>query len=169
MATHFDEYSQRAIEFLKEVASALDTPEDIAYADRLTASFLSVIREMISREESLEMMSSLPMYLKALYVNSWKPGNKPLRIKTREAFFERLREKYPRTTGRPLGNYQSVRKDVKALLSVLRKYMAEGELKDVQAQLPKPIANLWETEPYEMVGTAEKGTGSRTPQAEDDR
>jgi uncharacterized protein (DUF2267 family) len=149
MRNQFEEYSQKGMEFLKQVADRLETPEDTAYADRLTNAVLSVIRELITPEESLHMIASLPMYLKAMYVNGWKiHPNKP-RLKTREEFFELLREKYPRTSGRPLGEYQSVRKDVKAVLSVMRNYINEGELRDIQAQLPRPIADLWETESFE--------------------
>lgn len=150
MNNQFDEYSQKGMEFLKTVANNLETPEDLAYADRLTGAVFAVLREIITPQESLHLISSLPMYVKALYVNGWKIKDEAPRVKTREEFFELLREKYPRTTGRPLGEHQSVRKDVKAVLATLRSYMNDGELRDIQAQLPKPIADLWETESFEM-------------------
>ena len=72
-----------------------------------------------------------------------------LRVKTREEFFDLLREKYPRTTGPPLGDYRSIRKEVKAVFHTLRNYINEGGLRHLQVQLPQPIADLWETEPFE--------------------
>lgn len=149
MALDFDKYNQQGVEFLKKVATALETPEDLAYADRLTTALMAVTRDIITREESLNFIGPLPMYLKAVYVNGWKFSPHPERIKTREEFFEALRERYPRTTGRPLGNYQSVRKDVKAVFQVLKQYEPEGEIKDIKAQLPKSLADLWEVEDYE--------------------
>lgn len=149
MEKQFAEYAQRGMEFLKAVAKNLETPDDIAYADRLTSAVFSVIREIITPQESLHLISHLPMYMKAVYVNGWKMRGDVTRIKTRDEFFELLREKYPRTTGRPLGDYQSIRKDVKAVLSTLRSYISEGDLRDIQGQLPKPLADLWETEPFE--------------------
>lgn len=101
MPKQFEEYSQKGMEFLKEVAERLETPEDTAYADRLTTAVLNVFRDLITTEESLHLISGFPMYLKAIYVNGWKIHPNTARIKTREEFFELLREKYPRTSGRP--------------------------------------------------------------------
>jgi uncharacterized protein (DUF2267 family) len=146
MPSHFEEYSQKGMEFLKQVAEQMQTPEDIAYADRLTTAVFATLRDLITPEESLHLISSLPMYLKAHYVNGWKIHKDKPRVKTREEFFELLREKYPRTSGRPLGEYQSLRKDVRAVFSVMRNYINEGEFRHLQVQLPQTIADLWDTE-----------------------
>ncbi|AKD05345.1 DUF2267 domain-containing protein [Pontibacter korlensis] len=149
MGLDFAQHNQKATEFIKEVARELETPGDVAYADRLVKSVLSVLREMIQPEESLNLVSSLPMYLQGLLLDGWKMTWDTKRIETREEFFDELREKYPRTTGRPLGDYQSARKDVKAVLRVLQKYVPEGEVLHVKTQLSPPIAELWDKEEYE--------------------
>lgn len=158
MALDFDKYNQQGEEFLKKVATELETPEDLAYADRLTTALLAVLRDIITREEALNFIAPLPMYLKGVFVNGWKFSPQPQRIGTREEFFDALRERYPRTSGRPLGNYQSVRKDVKAVFQVLKQYEPEGEVKDVKDQLPKGLADLWETEEFEQ-SKEDPGTG----------
>jgi uncharacterized protein (DUF2267 family) len=150
MPTHFEEYSQKGMEFLKHVAEQMQTPEDTAYADRLTTAVFATLRDLITPEESLHLISSLPMYLKAHYVNGWKIHKDKPRVKTREEFFELVREKYPRTSGRPLGDYQSLRKDVRAVFSVMRNYINEGEFRHLQVQLPQPIADLWDTDHTEQ-------------------
>lgn len=143
MSGQFEEYSQKGMQFLKEVATRLQTPDDTAYADRLTTAVFATLRDLISPEESLHLISSLPMYLKAQYVNGWKiRGEKP-RIKTREEFFELLRQKYPPTAARPLGNQQSMSDDVRAVFSVMRNYINEGELRHLRIQLPQMIADLF--------------------------
>jgi uncharacterized protein (DUF2267 family) len=146
MSTHFEEYSRKGMEFLKQVAEKLNTPEDTAYADRLTTALFATIRDLITPEESLHLISSLPMYMKAHYVNGWKIHREKPRVKTREEFFKLLREKYPRTTGRPLGDMQSLRDDVKAVFAVMRNYGNPGELRHIQVQFPEPLAELWEGE-----------------------
>jgi len=145
----FNEYQQSTMDFYHRVADALESPEDLAYAERLTAATLGVLRELITTEQSLHLISNLPMMIKGVYVNGWKLRSERVRVKTREEFFALLREKYPRTTGRTLGDYQSVRKDVKAVLSVLKTYISEGGLEHIQSQLPQPIADLWEREAFE--------------------
>lgn len=143
MVHHFEEYSQKGMQFLKQVAEQLQTP-DTAYADRLTTAVFATLRDLITPEESLHLISGLPMYMKAHYVNGWKIIHDKPRIKTREEFFDLLREKYPTTSGRPLGDYQSVRKDVTAVFSVMRKYINEGEWRHLQVQLPDPLSSLLE-------------------------
>lgn len=149
MPTHFEEYSQKGMEFLKQVATKLNTPEDTAYADRLTSALFATIRDLITPEESLHLISSLPMYMKAHYVNGWKIHREKPRVKTLEEFFELLREKYPRTSGRPLGDLQSLRDDVKAVFAVMRNYINAGELRHIQVQFPEPLAELWQEESLE--------------------
>lgn len=149
MGLDFAKHNQKATEFLKEVAQELETPEDVAYADRLVNSLLSVLREMILPEEALDMASNLPMYIQGQLLDGWNISGDTTRLKTRDEFFDALREKYPRTTGRPLGDYQSVRKDVKAVLRVLQRYVPEGEVRHLKSQLAEPIAQLWEEEEYE--------------------
>lgn len=149
MGLDFSKHNQKANEFIKEIAEELETPEDTAYADRLVKSVINVLREMILPEESLHMVASLPMYIQGHLLDGWKMSWDTKRIETREEFFNELREKYPRTTGRPLGDYQSARKDVKAVLRVLQRYVPEGEVQHLKTQLPQPIALLWEEEEYE--------------------
>lgn len=134
----------------------MQTPDDTAYADRLTTAVFAALRDLITPEESLHLISSLPMYMKAHYVNGWKIHKDKPRIKTREEFFDLLREKYPRTTGRPLGDYQSVRNDVRAVFSVMRNYINTGELRHLQVQLPQPIGDLWDEEAHQEEPMAAK-------------
>lgn len=147
MALNFQEYNQKGYQFLKEVADEMKMPEDLEYTDRFVTSTLEVLREIITPEESLHLISQLPMYVKALYVNGWKISKSPKRISTREGFFNELRNKYPNTTGRDLGDYKTARENVKALFKVIRKYSSEGGIDHLKAQLPGTIAEFWEEEP----------------------
>lgn len=146
MALNFQEYNQKGLQFLKEVADEMKMPEDLEYTDRFVTSTLEVLREMITPEESLHLISQLPMYLKGLYVNGWKISKSPKSINTREEFFTELRDKYPKTTGRDLGDYRTARENVKALFKVIRKYSSGGEIDHLKAQLPETIAQLLEEE-----------------------
>lgn len=146
MALNFEGYNQKGYQFLKEIANEMVMPEDLEYTDRLITSVLEVLREVITPEESMHLISQLPMYLKAVYVNGWEMSKSPKRINTREEFFNELREKYPRTTGRDLGDYTTARENVKAIFRVISRYASGGEIDQVRAQLPSGIADLWEAE-----------------------
>lgn len=149
MALNFQDYNQKGYQFLKEVADEMKMPEDLEYTDRFVASTLEVLREMITPEESLHLISQLPMYIKAQYVNGWKISKNSKRITTREEFFNELRDKYPSTTGRDLGDYRTARENVKAVFKVIRKYSAEGGINHLKSQLSETLAELWEEEPSE--------------------
>ena len=83
----FDQYIGKANEFLKEVARELGTPEDTDHAYRIMSSVFHTVREVLSPEESLHLISQLPMFLKAVYVNGWhlKPKD---RIRSMHEFIE---------------------------------------------------------------------------------
>lgn len=49
--------------------------------------------------------------------------------------------------GRDFGNDQQARDNVKAVISVLKKYIPEGEFRDIRAELAESIASLFENTP----------------------
>ena len=76
MSYHFNQYASEGNQFLKELAKALGNAENIAKAGRTLKSVLHLLRNQLTIEESLQLIAQFPMFLKAVYVSEWKPGNK---------------------------------------------------------------------------------------------
>lgn len=144
MALNFQEYTKKGMIFLKEVAMELGTPNDLPHASRITNSVFHTLREVLTPDESFHLISQLPMYLKAVYVDGWKLSKSPMRIKKLDQFIDEVRSQTFRTADRDFGNNEQARKCIEAVFRVIKNHVSEGELKDVKQQMPSEILELWE-------------------------
>lgn len=144
MILNFESHSQKSHEFVKEVATELGNPEDVGHAGRVIRSVFHTIREMITPEESMHLIAQLPMYIKAVYVDTWKISDQQGKIRSLDELLSKLRQKAGRTAERDFGNDETAMQRVEAVFNVLKRHVSEGELEDIKAQLPKPLAELWE-------------------------
>lgn len=137
-------FTEEANAFFKEVAAALNNADDIDHASRVTAALFNALRDRLAPQESMHIISSLPMILKGMYVDGWKIGQERNTSKTVTEFLDEVREYAAVTAARDFGNDPQARSNVQAVLSVLSKYIPEGEWNDIKAQLPESIAHLFD-------------------------
>jgi uncharacterized protein (DUF2267 family) len=147
----FDQFVEKGNQFLKEVATELGAPGDTEQAYRVMSSVFQTVRETISPQESLHLISQLPMFIKAVYVNGWhiKPKNK---IRTTKEFFECLREQSPRTAMEDFGSDDDAKFKTQAVLKVVKNHVDIGEIQDILDQLPMELAALWITQTEDYAG-----------------
>lgn len=69
MALNFNQYAAEGNTFMKAYAKELRLTGDYDKAGRILSTVLHGLREMITTEESLQLIAQLPMFLKAVYVN----------------------------------------------------------------------------------------------------
>ncbi|MFZ6010462.1 MAG: DUF2267 domain-containing protein [Bacteroidota bacterium] len=141
----YEQYAHEAHKFVKEVASELGDPANIDQADRIMVSVLHTLRDLLSPEESLHLISQLPMILKAIYVNGWHLSSKN-RIRSMDEFVECLMLQNPRTAPQDFGHDEKAIERTKAVIRVLRRHVSIGEIKDIVDQLPAELIELWLTE-----------------------
>ena len=141
----YEHYAQEAHRFVKEVAVELGDVTNIDQADRIMVSVLHALRDILTPEESLHLISQLPMMLKAVYVNGWRLHTKN-RIRSTDEFIECLMLKNPRTAPQDFGNDEKALERTKAVFKVLRNHVAIGEVKDIVSQLPAELTELWLTQ-----------------------
>jgi uncharacterized protein (DUF2267 family) len=139
-----NKYVEEANLFFKDVAAELGNPEDTARASRVTVAFFHTLRERLSPSESMHVISQLPMILKGMYVDGWKMHESINKVDTLDEFLDEVRDHSPGPIGRDFGDHQQTRENILAVISVLRKYVDEGEMRHIRTQLPEPIAELFE-------------------------
>lgn len=142
MLFNFEEHVQKAREFLLEVCDELETPYDEEHAGRVLVAVLHSLRDMLIPQESLHLISQLPLYIQAVYVHTWHIPDKPKRLKTLDDFLLNVKEQAGSTAERDFGKLGNTRREVEAVFRVLKRHVSEGELKDVRGQLPQGIAEL---------------------------
>lgn len=141
---NLDTYTQKANQFLNETAEELGNPEDRGHAERVTMAVFHTLRDVLTPEESMHLISQLPLYLKAAYAENWKIAKEPKRIRSMEEFLADLREHSGNTAARDFGNDETAQQKVSVLFKMLKRYVSQGEIAHVKVQLPPPLVELWE-------------------------
>lgn len=143
MASRFEEYSQDENLFLTNLAEALGHPGEIARSGMVLRNVLHTLRDHITVSESLKMISQLPVFLKALYVDNWTFTEKPMRIKNRKEFTTEV-EKHEATYGeRVLDWKESTEEMVMIVIRELESHISKGEDDGFLAQMPEDLKKLF--------------------------
>ena len=134
MGLKVEEYVIKGNEFINQVATHLERPENTDFAGLITVSVFSTLRDVLTPEESIHLIAQLPLYIKAAYVDGWKISNRAEKHNTLNIFLEKLREQGSNETVQDF-NTIDAKKSFQAVLSVLEKYVSQGEIKQVIGQL----------------------------------
>lgn len=143
MALNFNQYAAEGNTFMKAYAKELRLTGDHDKAGRILSTVLHGLREMISTEESLQLIAQLPMFLKAVYVNGWTIRAKKEKVKNMEDFIELLRSISGTTASADFYSNEIAEDDVFSTFKMLRNYVSSGQMEDVIGQLPKQLKRLF--------------------------
>lgn len=140
MALNFNQFALEANTFIKVYSKKLNI-NDIEKSGRILSSILHALRDVISMEESLNLIAQFPMFLKAVYVNGWT-FHKKKKIKSISEFIELIR-KYDGVTS--LHDFESDEQAENYIFGTfvqLRKYISLGELEDIRTELPRDLKSM---------------------------
>lgn len=138
----FEEWLQKGNEFIKEVAQelSLDNPRAL----RITTAVFHALRDRLSPDEAKDLVSQLPMILKAIWCDEWNPAHTPDKsVKKKEHFLERVMKNPKIVRSRDLSSLEDAEKAVAAVFKVLKRHLAQGEIEDIADQLPEDIRGFW--------------------------
>lgn len=141
MEMNFEKYAAKGNKFLKDLSEELvEFKTNKAMAMRVLRAVFSALRERITIEESFGLIAQLPMSLKSVYVDQWKFSAKPNnKIKHLSEFMNEVIHFCSIQGGNDLRTELDARIAVKAVFTVLKKYVSKGELDDIIGVLPKEI------------------------------
>jgi uncharacterized protein (DUF2267 family) len=126
---------------LRDIGELAD--EAAAYA--VLRSVLHQLRDRLTLEEAVDLGAQLPLMVRGLYIEGWKPHSVPRKIRSREAFLDELSEDL-------LPHTYPVDWAVGAVFALLANHCDAGEIADVIGQLPDDLKELWpkvERKPHE--------------------
>lgn len=117
----------------------------VAY--RALAAVLHTLRDRLTTEEAAHLGAQLPILVRGIYYDGWRPAAQPQLLRSREAFLEAIAERLSNI--RPINPETAAR----AVFATLRRHVTEGETDEVMAMLPQPIRALWpDVEPPPPIG-----------------
>jgi len=87
------EAAQDAQHWVNQVADLLSgTERHLAY--RLLRAVLQTLRDTLSPEESADLAAQLPLLIRGIYFEGWKPSETPVWNRKKEDFIARIQEAF---------------------------------------------------------------------------
>lgn len=98
---------------------------------------LHALRDRLLPGEAADLAAELPMLVRGIYFEGYKPDRAPSRARTREAFLAEVHAHYtldPNTDVEPM---------TRAVFEVIAQHVSSGETAQIKHMLPAEIAALW--------------------------
>lgn len=130
-----EESIQLTNQWLQEIQVDLGgTRSDAWHALR---SVLGALRDRLPTEEVAHLSAQLPMIVRGVYFDGWRPGA-PQRINTRVEFIDRVRRNLAGAAPVPAEDACD------AVMALLHRRISSGELADIRSVLPADLKPLIE-------------------------
>lgn len=141
MALNFNQFAAEGNTFMKEYAKQMNLGNDTNKAGRILSSVLHAFRDVISNQESLQLIAQLPMFLKAVYVNGWT-NHKTKKVRTMTDFIKLVRKYDGLTASQDFETDELTENYIDTTFILLRQYISLGELEDLRSSLPKELKSI---------------------------
>ncbi|HMG93472.1 MAG TPA: DUF2267 domain-containing protein [Chryseolinea sp.] len=138
----FEQYEADANKFVSEVSHELGNEGNHQVSIRILTSVLHTIRDLLTVEGSLHLISQLPLLIKGIYVSGWHLGAKE-KIKDKDQLIEQLLLQNTRTGPTDFGTDEKALNNLMAIIRVLQRHVSPGEISDIKAQFPLELKSLW--------------------------
>jgi uncharacterized protein (DUF2267 family) len=128
-----------AVQMLQEWLKGLkQTGElaDEAAAYRVLRTVLHQLRDRLTLEEAVDLGAQLPLIVRGLYFEGWRPHSVPRKVRSKTTFLEELSENL-------LPHTYPVEWAVRRVFSLLAHHCNPGEIADVIDQLPADCKEVW--------------------------
>jgi uncharacterized protein (DUF2267 family) len=142
MLLDFEKYAMKGNEFLNRLEENLETT-DKPHAARILKSTFRVLRNHLTFEESLQLLSQLPMAIKSVYVDGWKRGAHK-KIKTVDDFLVEIVQEDGNAAWLDFGSKEDLLDAVRAVIDTMRQYVSEEEINQALGTLPKKVKAIFE-------------------------
>ena len=123
---------QKSQHWLSDLSDALDVSENEAY--QALRAVLHALRDRLPETEAVHLAAQLPMLLRGLFYESWRPTRTPLRARAAESFFQMVRDVDPRA---PI--LLDTERVVRGVFRVMDTHVGGGEMRQIREALPADI------------------------------
>ena len=131
-----DHSAQLTHEWINELAEKLGW-QDQKQVLHLLRSVLTGIRDHLPHEESAGFAAQLPILLRGMYYEGWRPAKTPDADRSKEGFVAKIEKTF--TADREYTG----EKDITLVMRFLNGKVTAGEISDVRNALPPKIRALW--------------------------
>lgn len=143
MILDFEKYAMKGNEFMHQLEENLSTL-DRAHAGRILRSTFAVLRNHLMFQESLQLLSQLPMAIKAVYVDGWRAGSHT-RIHSVDQFLVEIVQAEGNSAWRDFSSREDLISAVRAVIDTMRLYVSSEEMDQALKTLPAQIQEIFES------------------------
>lgn len=122
--------------WLKEIAEEMGHP-DRQMAYHALRGVLFTLRDRLTVEEACQFASQLPLMIRGVFFEGYRPAGKPEKYRDRDEWLQRVSRELQQSGG------ENPEKATRAVFAVIDKHVTRGERDDVRQMLPESIRNLW--------------------------
>jgi uncharacterized protein (DUF2267 family) len=131
----FDRTLQTTHIWLDEIMAKIGPDRQVAW--HVLGAVLRAVRDRLPIGLAAHLGAQLPIMVRGVYYDQWRPSEEPLKIRSRDAFFERVAEGLKGT--RPV----NVQDGVRVVFQVLNHHVEPGQVEKVRQALPEDLRELW--------------------------
>ena len=131
----FDKTLQTTNIWLDEIAGAIGPDRQNAW--HALGAVLRALRDRLPLDLAAHLGAQLPLLVRGLYYDQWRPGTQPQRLRSRAEFLDRIAEGLAGT--RPL----NVDATTQAVLATVSRHVTPGQMRKVIDALPADLRGLW--------------------------
>jgi uncharacterized protein (DUF2267 family) len=131
----FDKTLQITNIWLNEIVEEVGPDRQRAY--HALRAVLHALRDRLPLHEAAHLGAQLPMLVRGIYYDSWRPQIETSRERKQEQFLAHVAEELK--DGRPIAPEQAVR----AVFATVARHVSPGQAEEVRTSLPKHIRVLW--------------------------
>jgi len=133
----FDETVHATNTWLHEVTSRLGW-DDRQRGYRLLRASLHALRDRLPITEAAQFSAQLPMLIRGIFYEGWRPAITPGKVRTIDEFLAGLRAAFSED---PEFDAEAAFREV---INVMKMHVSAGEIEDMRRAMPEEIKQLWE-------------------------
>jgi uncharacterized protein (DUF2267 family) len=131
----FDKTIQTTHIWLDEIIEDLGTDRHTAW--HVLAAALHALRDRLPLDLSAHLSAELPLLVRGVYFDGWRPAKDALKERSLAAFLERVSDGLSGT--KPISSVDAAR----SVFAVLNRHIAKGQAVKVRNALPEEVRALW--------------------------
>ena len=125
--------------WLREISGELGRTPDRGRAYHALRAVLHALRDRLPLGEIADLAAQLPLIVRGVYYEGWRPTARPVKDHTKAQFLDHVAQAFPEALP------AEVEDMVRAVLRVLARRIAGGEVDDLRNALPARIRELWDS------------------------
>jgi uncharacterized protein (DUF2267 family) len=132
---NFTQAAQQAQQWVNELSEDLNWNERRAY--HLLCTVLHALRDWLSPEEMTDLSAQLPVLIRGIYFEGWKPLETPVWERKKKDFITRVQNAFSDDL---LNDPDAA---VAAVFRLLDRHISHGEIVQVRNSMKKSLRELW--------------------------